>query len=100
MNVTTETPPLTPPTLPTLDTNMHTITLYELSYIIILATMITMILNPEALVIWTQKLPVNPFTETLLEITQRFQCLMEQLNSTVIFNKLREAFRFFQSLCK
>lgn len=98
MNVTTKTPPLMQTTLPILGKNMHTITSYKLSYIIIIATMITLIFHPEALVIWTQELPVNPFTETLLEVAQRWKCLMEQLNLTAVFNKLRETFIFFQAL--
>ncbi|EDN65516.1 hypothetical protein BGP_6209 [Beggiatoa sp. PS] len=70
----------------------------KLSGIIIIAVLFTIIFNSEALVIWAQKLPVNPITEVLFEMALEWHDLMNELGLTIVFDKLREAFRFFQSL--
>lgn len=77
---------------------MNTSPLYKLSYILIIATLVTMIFNSAALVIWTEKLPVNPVTDILVETAKSWHDLMNDLGLTIVFNKLREVFRFFRAL--
>ncbi|MDM8559815.1 hypothetical protein [Candidatus Parabeggiatoa sp. HSG14] len=77
---------------------MYTTNLSKLSYILIIAVLTTAIFNPETLVIWTQNLPVNPITDTLLEVTEKWRDLMDGLGLTKVFDKLRELFRLFQEM--
>ncbi len=84
--------------LPIMGTNMQAIALHKLFDMIIIAMLVTLIFSSEALVIWAEKLPFNPFTETLLGAVQWWHDLMGKNGLTIVFNKLREAFRFFQSL--
>jgi hypothetical protein len=102
MNTSTDKQTLTPlnteTALPIMGTNMQAIALHKLFYMIIIAMLVTLIFSSEALVIWAEKLPFNPFTETLLGAVQWWHDLMEKNGLTIVFNKLREAFRFFQSL--
>jgi len=88
---------LTETALPIMGINMHVIALHKLSYMIIIAMLVTLIFSSGALVIWVEKLPFHPVTETLLETVQWWHGLMEQNGLTIVFDKLREAFRFFQS---
>ena len=135
MNTSTDKQTLTPlnteTALPIMGTNMHAIALHKLSYMIIIAMLVTLIFSSEALLIWAEKLPftngdlitsenlepnltgfknllglvldiiefsfLNPFTETLFGAVQWWHDLMEQNGLTIVFDKLREAFRFFQS---
>jgi hypothetical protein len=72
--------------------------LKKLSRIIIVAIFVTLIFNPGALVLWTQKLPVNPVTNVLYDVAYQWYDWMETWRLTTVFNSLREAFRFFQEL--
>jgi hypothetical protein len=99
MNTTTEQLELTQPTtLPFMGTHKHISTVKKMSGIIIIAVLFTVIFNPQALVIWSQTLPVNSVTEVLYEIAFEWRDLMNEFGLTIVFDKLREAFRFFQSL--
>jgi hypothetical protein len=95
-------PPLmfaqTQTTLPIMGRHQHTMTFYKLSCIVIIAVLVTLVLNTEALVTWTQNLPVNPVSDKLFEAAQKWHDLMDELGLTIVFDKLREAFRFFQEL--
>ncbi len=96
MTAITEQSELTP--LPLMGVGMHTTQLHKLSRILIIALLVTAIFNPDALVVWTQKLPVNPVTDVLFDAAHRWRDLMDELGLTIVFDKLREAFRFFQTL--
>jgi hypothetical protein len=99
MNTTTEPLELTQPTtLPLMATDKHISTIKRLSGIMMIAVLFTMIFNPEALVIWSQTLPVNWVTDALYKTALQWRDLMDEYGLTIIFDKLREAFRWFQSL--
>ena len=99
MNTTTKQLELTQQTtLPFMGTHKDISTVKKLSGIIIIAVLFTINFNSEALVIWAQKLPVNPITDILFETALEWHDLMDELGLTIVFDKLREAFRFFQSL--
>ena len=84
--------------LPIRGTHQQTMTFYKLSGVLIIAVLVTLVLNTESLVIWIQNLPVNRVSDKLFEVAQKWHDLMEGLGLTIVFDKLREAFRFFQGL--
>ena len=102
MTAITDQPELTPltkqTTLASIGVGMHSTQLHKLAGILIIALLVTAIFNPEALVVWTQKLPVNPVTNALFDAANRWRDLMDQLGVTIVFEKLREGFRFFRAL--
>jgi hypothetical protein len=62
------------------------------------AVLVAFFLNSDALVTWSQTLPVNTVTDRIVEAAHRWHNLMAQLGVTRIFEKLREAFYFFKGL--
>ncbi|OQW93254.1 MAG: hypothetical protein BWK79_12105 [Beggiatoa sp. IS2] len=78
--------------------DMSTINVQKLSYIIMIAVITSAILNPESLVTWAQNLPVNSWTDNLVEFTQQWHDWLEERGVTLFFDTLRQFLQSFREI--